>query len=156
LILCYLEGATQESAAGQLNLAKSTLRERLERGRDLLRLRLTRRGLGPAALLVAAAWPAACASAKVPLSVMVATVQAASLSALGRAPAPEVVSFEVASLAEGVLKNMLLTRLKVVTALLLMLPLLLGVGAGLIQQQVDAQDQREAVEESRTRAESNR
>jgi RNA polymerase sigma factor (sigma-70 family) len=156
LILCYLEGATQDSAAVQLNLAKSTLRERLERGRELLRLRLTRRGLGPAALLVGVAWPAASASAKVPLSVMAATVQAASLLAMGRAPAPEVVSFEVVSLAEGVLKNMLLARLKVVTAVLLMLPFLFGLGTGLIQQPVDAQDQREAVQESRTPADSSR
>jgi RNA polymerase sigma factor (sigma-70 family) len=39
LVLCYLEGATQEAAAVQLNLAKSTLRERLERGRALLILK---------------------------------------------------------------------------------------------------------------------
>ena len=32
LVLCYLEGATQEAAALQLKLAKSTLREHLERG----------------------------------------------------------------------------------------------------------------------------
>src|SRR5262245_46418973 len=58
LVLCYLEGKPQEQAADELGLAKSTLRVRLERGRDLLRARLVRRGLGPAALLTAASWPA--------------------------------------------------------------------------------------------------
>ena len=35
LVLCYLEGATQDAAAVQLDLAKSSLRERLERGREV-------------------------------------------------------------------------------------------------------------------------
>src|SRR5262249_49476547 len=68
LVLCYLEGKTQEQAADELGVAKSTLRQRVERGRDLLRTRLVRRGLGPAALLAAAAWPVANASAAIPLS----------------------------------------------------------------------------------------
>jgi len=85
LVLCYLEGKTQEQAADQLGLAKSTLRQRVERGRDLLRARLVRRGLGPAALLAAVAWPAANASAGVPLSLLTSTVKAASLFVAGPA-----------------------------------------------------------------------
>lgn len=54
LALCYLESKTQDQAAAQLGLAKSTLKVRLERGKELLRARLVRRGLGPVALLVAA------------------------------------------------------------------------------------------------------
>ena len=34
LVACYLEGKTQDQAAAQLGLAKSTLKERLERGRS--------------------------------------------------------------------------------------------------------------------------
>src|SRR5947209_2171328 len=45
LLLCYLEGRTQDEAARQLGWSKSTLRRRLEGGRELLRARLTRRGL---------------------------------------------------------------------------------------------------------------
>ena len=37
LILCYLEGQTQDEAARRLGWSKSTLRRRLERGRGLLR-----------------------------------------------------------------------------------------------------------------------
>lgn len=87
LVLCYLEGQTQDEAAVQLGLAKSTLKERLERARAVLRARLLRRGLGPAALVVAAAWPAASASACVPVSLLNTTLQAATSVAAGEAPA---------------------------------------------------------------------
>jgi len=36
LILCYLEGRTQEASAGQLGWSKSTLRRRLDEARDAL------------------------------------------------------------------------------------------------------------------------
>src|SRR5262245_633516 len=80
LVAGYLEGKTQDEAAAQLGLAKSTLKERMERGRSQLRARLVRRGLGPAAVLAAAAWPAA-ASASVPVALASSTVAAASLFA---------------------------------------------------------------------------
>jgi RNA polymerase sigma factor (sigma-70 family) len=53
LVLCYLEGMTQDTAAAHLGLAKGTLRGRMERGRLLLRGRLSRRGLAPAVVLLA-------------------------------------------------------------------------------------------------------
>ncbi len=126
-MLCYLEGATQEVAAVQLKLAKSTLRERLERARSLLRTRLLRRGLGPAALLVAAAWPAANASACVPISVVSSTLKAASLVAAEQGVATGLISAKVGALTNAVLNGMLVTKLKIATALL-MVPLFLGVG----------------------------
>jgi cytochrome c peroxidase len=128
LVACYLEGKTQEEAAAQLGLAKSTLKERMERGRSLLRARLVRRGLGPAALLAAAAWPAA-GSASVPVTLAAGTVKAGYLFAGGRA-AVTVVSAKVAALTEGVLKTMLLTKLKLATVVLVGLALL-AAGAGL-------------------------
>src|SRR5262249_44488452 len=51
LVLCYLEGKTQDEAAGLLGVAKSTLKERLERGRALLRARLGGRGVRATALV---------------------------------------------------------------------------------------------------------
>lgn len=45
LILCYLEGKTRDEAAQLLGLSLATLKRRLEQGRNLLRDRLTRRGL---------------------------------------------------------------------------------------------------------------
>src|SRR5439155_14293427 len=84
LVLCYLQGKTQDEAAALLGLTKATLKRRLEQGRGLLRVRLVRRGLGPAALLMASAWPAATASA-VPATLALTVVRAASLFAAGPA-----------------------------------------------------------------------
>src|SRR5262249_40693696 len=84
LVACYLQGKTQEEAAAQLGVAISTLKERMERGRAQLRARLVRRGLGPAAVLAVATWPAA-ACATVPVSLASQTIKAAQLSAGGQA-----------------------------------------------------------------------
>ncbi len=113
LVACYLEGKTQDEAAAQLGLAKSTLKERLERGRSLLRARLLRRGLGPAALLLAAAWPSATASASLSADLVSVALEAASLCAAGQAAAPA----RVAALTEGVLKPMLLAKGKTIAIL---------------------------------------
>jgi RNA polymerase sigma factor (sigma-70 family) len=44
LLLCFLEGRTQDEAARQLGWSLNTLRRRLESGRELLRARMTSRG----------------------------------------------------------------------------------------------------------------
>jgi RNA polymerase sigma factor (sigma-70 family) len=49
VILCDLEGLTQDQAAARLGWPLGTVRSRLARGRDRLRGRLVRRGLAPAA-----------------------------------------------------------------------------------------------------------
>ena len=46
LVACHLEGLSTVEAARQLGVAASTLKSRLQRGRDLLRQRLSRRGIG--------------------------------------------------------------------------------------------------------------
>jgi RNA polymerase sigma factor (sigma-70 family) len=53
LVLCYLEGRTQAEAARLLGWGPGTFRGRLDRGRMRLRDRLTRRGLGLPAVLLA-------------------------------------------------------------------------------------------------------
>jgi cytochrome c peroxidase len=117
LVACYLEGKTQDEAAAQLGLAKSTLKERLERGRSLLRARLLRRGLGPAALLLATAWPSGTASASLPAKLASAALEAASLCAAGPGAAPSAVSAKVAALTEGVLKPMVFAKGKTIVIL---------------------------------------
>ncbi len=51
VVLCDLEGLTQEQAARHLGWPDGTVRSRLSRGREQLRDRLARRGLAPAAIL---------------------------------------------------------------------------------------------------------
>jgi RNA polymerase sigma factor (sigma-70 family) len=60
LVACFLRERTQDEAARELGWSLSTLRRRLERGKELLRARLARRGvtLGAGLLASAAAAPA--------------------------------------------------------------------------------------------------
>ena len=53
LLLCYIEGLPHEAVARQLGWPLGTVRSRIARGRDLLGARLTRRGMAPAAVLLA-------------------------------------------------------------------------------------------------------
>src|SRR5262245_12985869 len=45
VVLCHLEGRSYEQAARELGWSKSTLAKRLTKAHELLRTRLTRRGL---------------------------------------------------------------------------------------------------------------
>jgi RNA polymerase sigma factor (sigma-70 family) len=118
LVLCYLEGKTRGEAATLLGVSKATVDKRLERGQALLRARLVRRGLGPAAVLAAAAWPAATATAHPPAILVAGTARAAALAAAGRAAAADVISARVATLTQGVLRTMCLTKSRVITVAL--------------------------------------
>jgi RNA polymerase sigma factor (sigma-70 family) len=126
LVLCYLEGQTNEEAARQLGWPKGTVQGRLARGRDLLRSRLLRRGLALAgttlAFLETAQAPAAVPGALLQSTIRTSIQFAAGPAAAGSVPA------SVAGLAEGVLRTMWLTKLKI-AAILLMLAVT-GVGAG--------------------------
>jgi RNA polymerase sigma factor (sigma-70 family) len=124
-VLCYLQGRTNEEAAAQLGCPKGTILSRLSRGREWLRERLSRRGLAPAAVALALNLTARHASATVP----VALTQAAVNSALPLAAGAEVVPPHVAALAEGVMRTMIATKLKVAAAALAALAVL-GTGIG--------------------------
>ena len=109
VVLCDLEGQGHEEAARQLRCSDRTLRRRLGRARDLLRARLTHRGLAPtttAGVLAAALGPEP-PSAAIPQITVDATARAAIRFAAGQAA----VSTD-STLAEGVITAMFWTRLK--------------------------------------------
>jgi RNA polymerase sigma factor (sigma-70 family) len=127
LVLCDLEGRTRKEAAQQLGLPEGTVASRQARARTILAKRLTRHGvtLSGGALVAALAQEAVSASA--PLSLVFATVRAATAYAAEPATAAAVASAPVAALTEGVLRTMLLSKLKI-TALLLVVIGLAGTG----------------------------
>ncbi len=110
VVLCYLEGQTQDEAARTLGWSKGTVSGRLARAKDLLRHRLTRRGLAPSVGLFAAALTPETASAAVPRALLLPTVRAATAAVLGGAEAG-LVTGQVASLAREAMKVMVLSRL---------------------------------------------
>lgn len=132
LILCYLEGRTQDEAADHLGFSKNTLRNRLDEARRMLTNRLKQRGV---------VWPAVfsgvllsdCIALAAPAPGLFAvTVEAAAAVAVGKTTA---VSAKVAALTEGVLKAMLLSKLKTPSVVLFVVLGLVAFGGGLIKQQ---------------------
>jgi RNA polymerase sigma factor (sigma-70 family) len=126
LVLCYLEGVRREAVAARLGWSPATLKRRLERGRELLRVRLIRRGLTPSAALAAVLLAESSAPAIVPTLLVTATVKAAA----------GVMAPRVAALVNGGAGGLLLAKFNVGVLLVVMA---LAVGAGLVARQaVDA------------------
>jgi RNA polymerase sigma factor (sigma-70 family) len=128
LVLCCLEGRSRDEAARQLGWSPGALKGRLERGRELLRARLTRRGVALSAALVAATLaPGALAAVPGPLAL--SALQAAKLVAAGKVVSAGLVSAPALSLAEATAKGVWLTNVKATLLLILALGLA-GAGAG--------------------------
>jgi RNA polymerase sigma factor (sigma-70 family) len=124
VVLCYLEGKTNQEAAQHLGCPEGTVASRLARGRERLRTRLTRRGVTLSALALGAALSQKMVSAALAPALVKTTAQAALAFAVNKA-----VSVPAAALAEGVLRTMGLTKLRIAVAALLVLGAV-GAGAG--------------------------
>jgi serpin B len=133
LVLCYLEGKTNDEAADLLGWTRGTIAGRLSRARDLLRHRLTRRGLGLTSAGLAVLLADNAASAPVPAALVPLTLKAA----LGYAAATGGPSASAVALAQGVLHTMFLTRLKITLAVLATF-VIIAAGAGWFWQQAQA------------------
>ena len=121
IVLCYFEGRTHDEAAAVLRWPVGTVRGRLSRARDLLRARLTGRGLSScewtgAPLL----WPVHRMDPSARL------LQATISAAIKEAP-----TAAVAALANLMLTGLLVARLQITAAVLSVVVMLAGFGLAL-------------------------
>jgi RNA polymerase sigma factor (sigma-70 family) len=120
VLLCCVEGRSQEEAARQLGWTPGSVRGRLERGRRRLHARLLRRGLTLSAGLLALEVSRGVTTARVPARLVEPVVRAARSLALPSGAAAGGVSARASALAEGVVRTMMLTKLKTLTLLVLL------------------------------------
>jgi RNA polymerase sigma factor (sigma-70 family) len=126
IIHCYLEGKTNEESARELGWTKGTVSGRLARARELLQGRLTRRGVALSTAGLGSVLANQAASAALSELIIENTVAAARAYATGSAASGVAVS-----LAQGVLRDMSLHRLKIAVTVVVSLACLLG-GAGFL------------------------
>jgi RNA polymerase sigma factor (sigma-70 family) len=111
LVLCYLEGRSQDQAARQLGWTLRTLQRRLEQARERLRARLVRRGVTLSAALLAGALTEEPALAALSSRLTTVTTRAAAAFASGSGAGG--ISAPVLALAQSTLRALALTHLKV-------------------------------------------
>jgi RNA polymerase sigma factor (sigma-70 family) len=102
LVLCYLEGKTNEEAAAQLGCPLGSMSWRLNRGRDMLRRRLRGRSLALPATIAATLLTESMVQATVPFALAQTTVRSSIALASGQAT-HTVLSPSVAALVEETL-----------------------------------------------------
>jgi RNA polymerase sigma-70 factor (ECF subfamily) len=131
VVLCYREGLTHEQAARRLGWPVGTVRSRLARARDRLRVRFTRMGLAPEASLLPAL---AIKPSLLSDGLVASTVKAAMLFAARDAAEAGLVSASAAALTEGVIRTVFISKLKITAALVFCTGAIVS-GAGLYAYQ---------------------
>jgi RNA polymerase sigma factor (sigma-70 family) len=117
VVLCDLEGRTHEQAARHLGWPVGTVKSRLARGRERLRDRLRRRGIGPGAALPVAPCRAGGPDGLVPPALIDSTTSAVAQFATAATAA----AGSAARLARGVLRSMsMIQALKMAAAVLVL------------------------------------
>ncbi len=116
VIHCDLKGETRKVAARNLGVPEGTVAGWLARARAMLAARLAQRGITPlsAGMLVAVLSQngASAASVAVPTLLTAKTIQAASVFAAGQAASSAAIAVPLAALTEGVMKTMMMSKLK--------------------------------------------
>jgi RNA polymerase sigma factor (sigma-70 family) len=118
LVLCYLQGATRDEAAQRLGCPLTTLKNRLERGREQLRTALVRRGVGLSAVLLGTLLTQQTAGAAATIALAPGTARAALALAAGRS-VDGMVSSQVSQLVKGGAGAMCWNKFTATLALLL-------------------------------------
>lgn len=135
VVLCDLEGRPQRQVAAQLKVPPATLATRLAAARRVLAARLTKRGVALSGGALAAVLGERASAAVVP-PLTHAVVQTAEAVALGVPPASPLVSAHAVQLSEGVMRMMLVAKLKAVCVTAVsVLAVTGGLGLGLMPAQ---------------------
>jgi hypothetical protein len=137
-VLCELEGRSRKEVARVLGLPEGTLSWRLAQAKKMLARKLSRHGAALSAGAVVEVLSQSAASAALPGSLLTSTRKAGLQLAAGQALAGSVPQ-KVVSLTEGVLKAMLLTKLKV-ASWAVGVAVLVGAGAVGVTYRATAQD----------------
>jgi RNA polymerase sigma factor (sigma-70 family) len=119
LVLCYLEGKSRRQAAAEMGCSEGAVKGKLERGRELLRARLLRRGVALAPL-AAGSMESLANAASVPAALTCAAVRVAG--------SPGTASAAVSALADGMMRTLAAGKLKIMGGVLILCALLGGMG----------------------------
>jgi RNA polymerase sigma factor (sigma-70 family) len=125
LLLCYLEGRTQDEAARQLDWSVRTLRRRLERARNLLKARMVRRGATLGAGLFAGFLAPSSASAVLPPELRQSILNISTGNAKSSVP-----SAAVMQMVNAATRAAIVTKIAIWSAVALALVSAAAVGAG--------------------------
>jgi RNA polymerase sigma factor (sigma-70 family) len=126
LVLCYLEGQTRDEAAERLGWSLGTLKRRLQKGRELLCLRMMRRGVELPAVLLSSSL----GSSKVEAAASTLAVRSLAQAATGFASGGTISGphLQAIALAEAALRTMPVRAVKWTAVLLLTLSLAASAG----------------------------
>jgi RNA polymerase sigma factor (sigma-70 family) len=114
ILLSQVEGLGRDEMATRLGITAAAVKNRLERGREQLRVRLVKRGVTLSAVAVAAWLVPGTTQAAGSVTLITGTAQAAGAFATGKLAAGTVPA--AVTLAQGVLKMMGFEKLKIVAA----------------------------------------
>ena len=131
LVLCYLEGKTNEQAAAVLGCPRGSVSARLARARERLRASLARRGHAVPAAGIATLLASTRAEAGVPVRLLSDTVRTALWFTSKEAGLAAVVSTRAIALAKGTFRAMFVSKLKIASAVLVTAAML-GTGATML------------------------
>jgi RNA polymerase sigma factor (sigma-70 family) len=126
LILCYLDGLSQEQAAAQLRCPLGTIQSRLARGRAKLKARLEKRGVGLPAAFPGANQLGGLPSCPAPTAWCEATVRLGMHFAEGKGQAIAGAGTASVALAEEVVRALAVAKMKLAVGMIFSVALLVS------------------------------